>query len=112
MLRMRGSLLLAAPLAFCLTLFAACSALPTLVPDMEHSHSPVSLDGSRRPLEAYGAPPHIFDLHLAIEESILGSPLMAGNRVELLQNGPSTYQAMLEVIAGARDHIHGKLHIR
>ena len=95
--------MLAAPLAFCLTLFAACSALPTLVPDMEHSHSPVPLDGSRRPLEAYGAP----TLSL-----ICSSPLMAGNRVELLQNGPSTYQAMLEVIAGARDHIHGKLHIR
>lgn len=123
MSRMRRPLLLAVPLAFCLTLFAACSALPTLVPDMAHSRSPVPLDGTRGPLsaersqaiierlQASGAPTNIFDLHLAIEESIVGSPLMAGNRVELLQNGPSTYRAMLKAIAGARDHINMESYI-
>lgn len=120
---MRGSLLLAVPLAFCLALFAACSALPTLVPDMAHSRSPVALDGADGPLsaarskaiierlQASSAPSAIFDLHLAIEESIVGSPLTAGNRVELLQDGPSTYQAMLEAIAGARDHINMESYI-
>lgn len=111
------------PAAICLALLTACSGLPTLVPDMAHSAPPVPLDGTRGPLsaerskailerlEASGAPTNIFDLHLAIEESIVGSPLMAGNRVELLQNGPNTYQSMIEAIEGARDHINMESYI-
>lgn len=123
MTRTRWSLLLGLPLAFCLTLFAACSALPTLVPDMAHNSSPVVLDGADGPLsaarskaiikrlQASSAPNTVLDLHLAIEESIVGSPLTAGNQIELLQDGPSTYQAMLEAIAGARDHINMESYI-
>ena len=36
----------------------------------------------------------------------LGEPLVAGNRVELLQDGPGTYAAMFEAIDGARDHVN------
>ena len=36
----------------------------------------------------------------------LGEPLVAGNRVTLLQDGPGTYAAMFEAIANARDHIN------
>lgn len=120
---MRGSWLRMVPLALCLALFAACSALPTLVPDMAHDRSPLVLDGADGPLsaarsqaiiqrlQASDRPSAIFDLHLAIEESIVGSPLMAGNRIELLQDGPSTYSAMLEAIAGARDHINMESYI-
>ena len=123
MSRTRWSLLLGLPLAFCLTLFAACSALPTLVPDMAHDSSPVALDGADGPLsaarskaiierlQASSAPSTVLDLHLAIEESIVGSPLTVGNQIELLQDGPSTYQAMLEAIAGARDHINMESYI-
>lgn len=93
---MRWSLLLGLPLAVFLALFSACSALPTLVPDMAYSRAPLALDGAHGPLsaarsqaiierlQASGAASNIFNLHLAIEESIVGSPLMAGNRVELL----------------------------
>ena len=36
----------------------------------------------------------------------LGEPLVTGNRVELLQDGPDTYAAMFAAIANARDHIN------
>ena len=37
--------------------------------------------------------------------------MLAGNRVQLLQDGPSTYRAMLAAIALARDHIHLETYI-
>ncbi|HEX7639761.1 MAG TPA: phospholipase D-like domain-containing protein, partial [Burkholderiaceae bacterium] len=36
----------------------------------------------------------------------LAEPLVPGNRVDLLQDGPDTYAAMYEAIAEARDHVH------
>ncbi|MHC5352478.1 cardiolipin synthase [Metapseudomonas furukawaii] len=96
----------------------SCSSLPTLVPDMDRNAPAVPLDGPDGPLSAAhshailarlavaGAPTDIFDLHLAVEESIAGSPMSTGNRVELLQDGPRTYQSMIAAIEGARDHIN------
>ena len=112
------------PVVLCLALLAACSSLPTLVPDMANRPAPpVQLDGMRGPLSAErskaildrlkagGAETNIFDLHLAIEESIVGSPLTVGNKVDLLQDGPSTYQAMIAAIGAARDHINMETYI-
>jgi cardiolipin synthase len=36
----------------------------------------------------------------------LAEPLVGGNRVDLLQDGPRTYEAMLEAIAAARHHVN------
>ena len=36
----------------------------------------------------------------------LDEPLVAGNRVDLLQDGPGTYAAMFAAIDGARDHVN------
>ena len=36
----------------------------------------------------------------------LGEPLVTGNRVDLLQDGPGTYAAMFEAIDNARDHVN------
>jgi cardiolipin synthase A/B len=36
----------------------------------------------------------------------LSEPLVTGNRVELLQDGPGTYAAMFEAIDNARDHVN------
>jgi cardiolipin synthase A/B len=50
--------------------------------------------------------------HLACEQVINeGSPLVIGNRLTLLQNGPETYAAMTEAIATARDHINLETYI-
>lgn len=107
----------------CLALLAACSSLPVIVPDMAPVAARVQIDGARGPLStersrrilarlqgASGAA-NIFERHLALEQAISGSPLVAGNRVRLLQDGPETYRAMLTAIEAARDHINMETYI-
>lgn len=36
----------------------------------------------------------------------LGEPMLRGNRVELLQDGPQTFEAMFRAIDAARDHVN------
>ena len=47
----------------------------------------------------------ILDKQIALEQEIVGSPLVVGNKVTLLQDGPATYEAMFAAIGQARDHI-------
>ncbi|MGE8655648.1 MAG: phospholipase D-like domain-containing protein [Achromobacter sp.] len=49
--------------------------------------------------------------HLAVEEAVSGAPLLAGNRVRLLADGPGTYRAMLGSIAQARRYVHMETYI-
>jgi cardiolipin synthase len=84
---------------------------------------PVQLEGARGPLTApqskaildrlkRGAEDtSIFDRHLALAEAIVGSPLMVGNKVILLQDGPVTFQAMFAAIGNARNHINLETYI-
>ena len=101
-----------------------CSSLPTFVPDLARPHgAPVAMAGARGPLSAAqsqallarldsaGQRTDIFARHLAVEESIVGSPLTTGNRVRLLQDGPATYGAMLAAIRAASDHINMETYI-
>jgi len=48
----------------------------------------------------------ILERQVALIESISGSPLVAGNKVTLLIDGPATYAAMFKAIANAKDHIN------
>ena len=49
----------------------------------------------------------LLELHLRFEQTInIDRPLVPGNKLTLLLNGPATYAAMTAVIAAARDHIH------
>ncbi|HEV8689371.1 MAG TPA: phospholipase D-like domain-containing protein [Ideonella sp.] len=102
----------------------ACGSVPTLVPDltrprgqavrMEGAHGPLSLAQSQAVLNGLhgrGAGTDALERHLAIEEALVGSPLTTGNRVVLLQDGPSTYQAMFDAIVAARDHINMETYI-
>ena len=103
---------------------AGCSSLPTIVPDMARRPTQaVQLEGARGPLtsqqskailnrlKSRGEETNIFDRHLALEESIVGSPLVVGNKVVLLQDGPATYQAMFTAIRKAKDHINLETYI-
>ncbi|MGV8899149.1 MAG: cardiolipin synthase [Burkholderiaceae bacterium] len=47
----------------------------------------------------------------ALEEVATGSPLIAGNKVTLLYDGPETMQAMIEAISTAKDHINLETYI-
>ena len=102
-----------------LVALAACGSLPTIVPDMaSRPAQSVQLDGTHGPLSSRqskaildrlrsgGEETSIFDRHLALEQGISGSPLVVGNKVVLLQDGPATFQALLVAIRGAQDHIN------
>lgn len=47
----------------------------------------------------------------ALEEAATGSPLIAGNKVTLLFDGPQTIGAMMAAISAARDHINLETYI-
>ncbi|OIR06705.1 major cardiolipin synthase ClsA [mine drainage metagenome] len=102
-----------------LILLTGCTSIPTMVPDMamQPSH-PVQLEGMHGPLTAQqskgilarlkknGDDTNIFDKHLVLEAEIVGSPLVVGNKVDLLVDGPTTYDAMFLAIQHAKDHIN------
>jgi cardiolipin synthase len=105
--------------ALALTLLVGCRSLPTLVPDMRWApREPVALEGAHGPLtaaqskaildklKANGLETSIFDRHLALETAIVGSPLVVGNAVEILVDGPTTYAAMFKAMEHARQVIN------
>ncbi|MFU8817477.1 MAG: phospholipase D-like domain-containing protein [Pseudomonadales bacterium] len=54
----------------------------------------------------------LLEKHLAFEQALdPANPLVLGNRLTLLQNGPDTYQAMFDAIRAARDHINLETYI-
>ena len=57
-------------------------------------------------LKKQAGPTDILARHVALIESISGSPLVAGNKVTLLIDGPATYAAMFKAIQNAKDHIN------
>jgi cardiolipin synthase A/B len=106
------------------SVFAGCSSLPRIVPDLaRRAGPPVQLEGTGGPLSAAQSKAildglasrspdtDIFARHLALEEAIVGSPLTTGNAVQLLQDGPATYEAMFAAIAAAEDHINLETYI-
>ena len=107
-----------------LALITGCSALPqvsaeTLQPTTQAS----KLEGAKGALSARQSKAilanlsrrtdetGIFERHLALEEAIVGSPLVVSNKTTLFQDGESTYAAMFKAIAAARDHINVETYI-
>jgi cardiolipin synthase A/B len=111
-----------------LLLAAAATAGCALLPEMPH----VSADGRAREvriagaggrlpraesdailqkLRAAGRDLDILERHIALEEAMVGAPLVAGNRVSLLEDGPATYKAMFAAITAARSHINLETYI-
>ena len=101
----------------CVALLASCSSLPLPHKDA-YTNRPVQVDGAHGTLSIQqsktvlarlknGSPKtNIFDRHLAQVEEISGSPLMTGNKVTLLVDGPATYKSMYAAIQGAKNHIN------
>ena len=103
---------------------SACSSMPILVPDMamqsskaitlENAHGALSNQQSKKiiaRIKKDGLETNIFEKHLALISEIAGSPLMVGNKVNLLVDGPNTYAAMLSAIETAKDHINMETYI-
>jgi cardiolipin synthase A/B len=62
-------------------------------------------------LESAGKDADLLRRHIAIEEALTGSPLVAGNKATLLEDGPATYRAMFTAIRAARDHVNLEVYI-
>jgi cardiolipin synthase A/B len=104
---------------------AGCSSLPVITPDMAepdpssihfqtasgHILSPERSREIVARLASGGGAPDVMARHLALEQSISDTPLSLGNHVTLLENGPSTYAAMFDAIASARDSIDMETYI-
>ena len=83
--------------------------------EFEGAHGPVSAARSEAilaRLEGGDGASNVLQKHLAYEQAInVDSPLVLGNKLTLLQNGPATYQAMFAAIREARDHINLETYI-
>ena len=105
-------------------ILAGCSSLPKFVPDLSRNAAkPIQMAGAQGALsktqskaildriKANATEVNLLDQHLAIEETIAGSPLVIGNKVTLIQDGSDTYRDMLAAIALAKDHINLETYI-
>jgi cardiolipin synthase len=103
---------------------AACAALPTVELDVAiparvefEGEDGVVVSDARgeqllQQLERKVDAPEMLRSHLAYEQSIaIDSPLVLGNKVTLLQNGPDTHAAMFKAIRAAVDHINLETYI-
>jgi cardiolipin synthase len=100
----------------------ACSSLPQIPPPPPTTASPrlVGASGELPPerstaildaIERRSGSSELLARHLAIEETITDLPLVVGNRVTLLEDGPATYKAMYVAIRAAKDHINLETYI-
>ncbi len=113
--RVLSAILLCLLLSFLLS-FGGCAPLPKLetVPHPEESPTVIGPRGALPPgkQEAVlknlggGSEADLLSRHIALVESIGGSPLITGNKVTLLVDAPAAYQAMKKAIHGARDHVN------
>jgi cardiolipin synthase A/B len=106
--------------ACCLLTLAGCASLPDAAHEMGKPHAQtVQFDNARGPvsanksanileeLKSQSGDIDILQKHLALEQAInTDSPLVLGNRLVLLQDGPATYQAMFAAMRQAKDHIN------
>lgn len=105
--------------ACCLWLTTACSTLPdTEFLTARYAAQAARFESARGPLSAKRSAAiiaalkrssgdlDILDKQIVLEQEIVGSPLVLGNRLTLLQDGPATYAAMFAAIDAAKDHIN------
>jgi cardiolipin synthase len=103
---------------------AGCSALPVITPDLARVDPAsvqfqaangriLSAERSKKLIATLGGAESsdVLARHLALEQAVADSPLVLGNRVLILENGPNTYAAMFSAIAAARDSIDMETYI-
>ncbi len=62
-------------------------------------------------LEAQSKSGDLLARHVAIEQALAGSPLVAGNRTRVLRDGTATFRAMFAAIRGARQFVNLEYYI-
>lgn len=106
-------------LSICLIAASACASLPDTDALIErHAGQTARFENARGAISAQRSAAilaelqrksgdiDILDKQIALEQAIVGSPLILGNKVTLLQDGAATYAAMFAAIRNARDHIN------
>src|SRR5687767_6559358 len=117
-----GSLL--PPLLLMAFVLNGCASLPEVDPWLQYGGArPSGKLEFRRPLTKVQADAavakltrtegelDILERQNALEEEVSGKPLVQGNQVALLHDGPNTYQAMFAAIEKATDHVHLQFYI-
>ncbi|RJR41043.1 MAG: cardiolipin synthase [Desulfobacteraceae bacterium] len=107
--------------SLCLLPLLGCRFLPSLHEVAESGsieESPPSVSGPFGPLsmkeskalidqvKEEAGPTDLLTRHVSFVEELSGQPLIAGNRVTLLSDGPETFAAMSEAIHNAKEHIN------
>ena len=102
-----------------------CATLPNAERDMAVPHAEqVEFEGAQGPvsdarsdaiidhLEVRGGDSELLEKHMAYEQAVNAeSPLVLGNKLTLLENGPTTYAAMFAALREAHDHINLETYI-
>ena len=122
-LRMRSAIVRRLAFALSLLWVGGCLSLPSVPSPAETPREAPQVQGARGPLsrqesaailqklKAKSGADGILERHVALEEAVAGNPLVGGNKVALLQDGPATYQAMFKAMRAARDHINLETYI-
>ncbi|HEY5293811.1 MAG TPA: cardiolipin synthase [Burkholderiales bacterium] len=98
---------------------AGCATLPDTQLLLErHTAQAARFENARGPLSAQKSAAILAELkrksgdidilekQIALEQAIVRSPLILGNKVTLLQDGAATYSAMFAAIRKAQDHVN------
>lgn len=104
---------------FCLLTLSACATLPDADALIQrHAGQAAKFENARGPLSARqnaavlkrlqqtSGSLDILEKQIALEQAIVGSPLVVGNKATPLQDGPATYAAMFAAVRRARDHVN------
>jgi cardiolipin synthase len=96
-------------------LFVACAPLPRVedVRQLEARRAALSAERSKAVLDrlAREGNSDLLKKHIALVEAAAATPLLPGNEVKLLTDGPATYEAMFAAIDRATDHINLETYI-
>ena len=110
---------------FCLVPLMGCASLPDAALETEKMRAhKVAFETARGPVSASKSAAILDELkrksgnidilqkHVAVEEAInVDSPLVLGNKLVILLDGPATYKAMSAAIRKAKDHINFETYI-
>ena len=100
----------------CLSL-AGCATVPVVDESAAHPSTDIRVQGARGPLSARQSKAILSRLaaqapnagalerHLAVEQAVAESPLVAGNQVTILRDGDQTFPAMFAAIHAARHYL-------
>lgn len=105
---------------FCLAILSGCAPLPKASeviarvddgtkPRISSIRGVLSAKQSSAILERLkrtAGPTDILERQIAVNEAITGSPLIKGNRITLLEDGPATFAAIIKTIENARHSVN------